>query len=362
MTGFCSACGAELDAGARFCSRCGAPVTVGEVPGDAAKEDASWVDLASGSGTAAAAAAPAAVPRPVPGDAVRADPPVMASHDAPRPIDHGNRRKLAWMIVLLVGIVGAVAIVGWAMQWSRGQAGSSVVADSGDDPAPSGVDAWQAAYRDTFVGAGEETLVTGGEARQRDFPTTEGTTVQRTLPAGTSVTGRWVRGRDPTTRWLKLASGGYVWEGNLAEPGGAGSPIALTISNRRPDFGPDVAAYLDQAEERQRAAFARLETMDPKERAELDETQIATTFVRVPGRRWRGLTVSAVALYYESHGVIFREDPATVRRALAAAGVRVQDDGVIPLPDEEAIGCSVEATARSPGARAYGATELICGV
>jgi hypothetical protein len=82
----------------------------------------------------------------------------------------------------------------------------------------------------------------------------------------------------------------------------------------------------------------------------------------VPARRWRGLTVTAVALYYESQGVTFREDVATVRRALEAAGIRVRDDGVIPLPDEEAIGCGVNSTAQSPKARAYGATELTCGV
>lgn len=363
MTGQCAACGAELGAEDRFCRRCGAAVPAAVATGE------SWVDLVDEPAQPSAAAPafashpaepPAFAPAPGPlPDAQAVDP--AATEPAAR--DDGNRRKLTWLLVLLVGIVGAVAIVGWAMQWSQGRGGSTVVAEEGDDPAPAHADPWQAAYRDVYVGEGEVTLVTSGEARQRDYPTTEGTVVQRTLPAGTSVAGRWVRGRDATTKWLKLAGGGYVWEGNLAQPGGAGSPIELTINNRRADLGPDLEAYLDQARAQARARYARIEALPEKERlAQLGNIEEASVYVRVPNRRWRGLTVTSVAQHYESHGLTFREDVGAVRRALAAAGVTVDADGIIPQSEEEAVTCAITSTDDWPAARAYGATSLTCGV
>ena len=36
------------------------------------------------------------------------------------------------------------------------------------------------------------------------------------LAAAEPLQGRFVQGVDPTTRWLRLDSGGYVWDGNLS--------------------------------------------------------------------------------------------------------------------------------------------------
>ena len=75
---------------------------------------------------------------------------------------------------------------------------------------------WKAGYRDNFV-SGAATVTTRSLARERNFPTSDGSKTLRELQAGTTLSGRWVLGRDQTSRWLKLTeTGGYVWEGNLA--------------------------------------------------------------------------------------------------------------------------------------------------
>ncbi len=72
--------------------------------------------------------------------------------------------------------------------------------------------------------------------------------------------------------------------------------------------------------------------------------------------------MTSVAQHYEGHGITFREDEDTVRRALSAAGVRVDSAGTIPLSEEEAISCGIGSTENWDEARTYGATSLTCGV
>lgn len=77
--------------------------------------------------------------------------------------------------------------------------------------------AWIRLYYDRFLG-GQVTVSVKALARARDFPTSDGSRILRELQAGETVSGTWVMGRDPATRWLKLANtNGYVWDGNLAE-------------------------------------------------------------------------------------------------------------------------------------------------
>ena len=91
-------------------------------------------------------------------------------------------------------------------------------------PAPDETAAWLASYRDNFLG-GEVRVTTIAQARVRSYPTSDGSTVVQTLPPDTAISGRWVSGRDPTTRWLRRAgTGDYVWEGNLKT--GASEPPA----------------------------------------------------------------------------------------------------------------------------------------
>lgn len=79
--------------------------------------------------------------------------------------------------------------------------------------------AWIRSYRDSYL-SGETNASAKSLARVRDLPTSDGSRVLRELSQGDSAKGRWVQGRDPTTRWLKLSdTNGYVWEGNLQEYG-----------------------------------------------------------------------------------------------------------------------------------------------
>ena len=103
---------------------------------------------------------------------------------------------------------------------------------SGQSPTPEENAAWMAGYRDAFRG-GEVTMTTKALARERNYPTSDGTRVLRQLQAGTTISGRWVLGRDTTSRWLRRSgTGGYVWEGNLAEGQLAASGEALVIARR----------------------------------------------------------------------------------------------------------------------------------
>ncbi len=58
-------------------------------------------------------------------------------------------------------------------------------------------------------------LQTTSVANVRNYPTSRNTNKLDRLSPGLKLSGRWVRGFDPTTKWLKLETGGYVWEGNL---------------------------------------------------------------------------------------------------------------------------------------------------
>lgn len=80
-------------------------------------------------------------------------------------------------------------------------------------------------YEDVFL---SEPIVLRviGEANVRNYPTANGTSVDHTLSPGQRVHGREVAAFDPTTRWFKLTSGGYLWAGNLA--GDDGVSVAAT--------------------------------------------------------------------------------------------------------------------------------------
>jgi hypothetical protein len=266
-------------------------------------------------------------------------------------------------VALDAGQHSAAAGLGWAY-YANNRAAPAAELGAVDDSAVTtpGTDtaAWRAAYSDTFLSE-PLTLVTTGEARQRDFPTADGSTVQSTLNAGEQLSGRWVRGRDPATRWLKLTSGGYVWEGNLAVPGGPGSPIAIPFNNANEGFGPEIGTFLDQASAAARARYERADRLPEGERERfLDSIETASTYVRVPNRRFRGLTVTGVGVHYEASSIYFAENVATVRAAWRVNGLVIDPDGNVPLPDSEAGSCSIGSTTHDD--RPYGATALTCGV
>lgn len=63
-------------------------------------------------------------------------------------------------------------------------------------------------------------------ARERNKPSTTGSTILRTLPAGTVIEGTWVTGTDGESRWLRTGRNGFVWDGNLSQERGPVEVVA----------------------------------------------------------------------------------------------------------------------------------------
>ncbi|MBN8500997.1 MAG: hypothetical protein J0M19_07600 [Sphingomonadales bacterium] len=110
-----------------------------------------------------------------------------------------------------------------------------------------------------------------------------------------------------------------------------------------------MAPYIDQAIAKRKRAARR------------DGGELASFYVRLPDRRWHGLTVTAVGLHYESTSVYFREPEAKVRQVLKGIGVQIDAKGVIPMQSEEAVETQL-LSATSGESRAYGSSAVTCGV
>ena len=267
-----------------------------------------------------------------------------------------------WIVVILAGLIAAVALAVWTWNWTR-TSGYAAVATTTDDPAPAVAAPVAAPYRDDFLSPDTVTMVTTRTITVQAIPSPDGTgggdaPPPRRIDAGAQVSGRWVRGIDPATRWFRLADGGYVAESMLAEPGGAQSPISIPFSNANFAFGSDIDGYVAAARTRALAA------MDDKQRANAaDGTEDEAYYGPVPHRRWYGLTITGVASYYESGAILFAEDEATVRRALGAAGIRIDSEGaVVSSHPDEPTSCSVGDLAQDGRSSRFGQSQLICGI
>jgi hypothetical protein len=271
-------------------------------------------------------------------------------------------------LLLIAALVAA--LVGGYFGWTMFGQGPhmAAVADEPDaaarnDGALGGRPAWQASYADTFLSAETVIMTVAVQAKQRDYPSTDGTAVARERREGEMISGRWVRGADGASRWLKLSDGGYIRDSNLAVAGGPGSPIAIPFSNRDTSFGPEIGRYLEQASAIIEQRYARADALPPKEQAAyLESMETAPAYIRVPNRRYHGLTITAVVQYYEGSGVIFRERGAVVIEALRGAGIVIDDGGDVPLSGDQAESCTVAALAADDRERDYGVTQLTCGV
>jgi len=74
-------------------------------------------------------------------------------------------------------------------------------------------------------------------------------------------------------------------------------------------------------------------------------------------RSFKGLSVTGVALHYESQSVYFSDSPAKVREVFRSLGVTVGKDGQIP---SENIYAGIDSVHKN--FRSYGQTGLTCGV
>lgn len=359
----CAKCGHSNDGAVSVCMECGAPLKAG---------DGDWVDLVETpvSANAAPPISDGEHRTPTPGgDFIELERGAAASaHDAATPADPAPPRKsMLWPLLLVAAIIAA--LVGGYFGWTMFGQGPhmAVVADEPDavDRSASALGdrpAWQASYADTFLSPETVIMTVAAQAKQRDYPSTDGTIVARERREGEMISGRWVRGADGASRWLKLSDGGYIRDSNLAVAGGPGSPIAIPFSNRDTSFGPEIGRYLEQASAIIEQRYARADALPPKEQAAyLESIETESAYVRVPNRRYHGLTITAVVQYYEGSGVIFREREAVVIEALRGAGIVINDGGSVSLSDH-AESCTVAALAADDRERHYGVTQLTCGV
>ena len=343
----CHKCQAILPDDARFCAACGTAVAHGAAQADNG-DDGDWTRLVD---APAAIKPPPAEPEPAPetSDAYAPKFVPLRAEDlmGTTPTQPRSTPLLPLAIVALVIAILAGGWFGWSL--IAGLNGDGVqVAVSGDDTRPADPrPIWQQNYVDNFLDGAAVQMVTSSNANVRDYPALEGTQVQRLLPVDTAVSGRWVTGAQGTMRWLKLDDGGYLREDVVAIAGGEGSPITIPFNRDSDNFGPEVNAMIN-----------RLSNGNAGTQMGTDE--VAEQFGPVPPRRWRGLTLRGVALFYEGSGIIFADDVATVRRALQSAGMAVAADGSIAMSDKVAVSCSVSTT-QGEAAR-YGRTMLSCGV
>jgi len=182
----CQACGAELDPRDKFCSKCGAITERGKGAGEFVGRYVA--QLADGFEKFFAAAFGYIT-------------------------NHENRKRVA-----VGGGVALVILISLTSNpISRGLGGPFSSTPDGPTYNDNGTPNF-AEYEDVFLAEQGSYEVTG-QANVRDFPTGEGTTVIGTLVAGETVEAREVMAFDQQSRWLKLASGGYVWGGNLVASG-----------------------------------------------------------------------------------------------------------------------------------------------
>lgn len=379
----CAICGHGNEADANFCAKCGQAlggetVSVASAQSELSGSGRDWLGLVEEPDSAVSS--PSFPPLSSGG---RSDPPggelvglereVRAFSEDPAPpvpmpdvVDDSEPRRSLWPLAIAGAMLAGLAGVYFGSSLFAGPQMAEVsVGDDGTKTgqSPDARPAWQASYADTFLSPGTVIMTVSADARMREFPSTDDTTVVRELREGEMVSGRWVRGVDPTSRWLKLSDGGYIWDGNLAVAGGPGSPIAIPFSSRDTSFGPEIGRYLAEAAAIRDRRAARADALPPKEReAWWDAHETDATYVRVPNRRFHGLTITAVGQYYESSGIIFREPQRRVIEILRAAGIVITDDGEVSLIGDVVESCSIIALGADDQAREYGASALDCGV
>lgn len=182
----CRSCGAELDYREAFCSKCGEVTDRGKGASGLAGRYAA--ETFNGLGQLIASV-----------------------------IDYltnpANRTKVS--IAAGVAVFSLVSLTSNPISRSAGELFSSTpdAPTFNDDGTPN-----FAEYADIFIGEEVEYFVTGS-ANIRDFPTSQGTEIIGALSEGETTLAREVMSFDSDSRWLRLASGGYVWGENLIKIG-----------------------------------------------------------------------------------------------------------------------------------------------
>lgn len=361
MAGFCTNCGTQRPDGARFCAQCGSAFAEA-VPADAvAMPEAQVSDPLYPGVEEEVASGPEAVT-----EAVEVEPVVVPPHSPPEqpvhpvaftppPSPPSNRTPL-----LIGGIAVAALVVGGLAWWAFSDIPVNGIQPKSEATTDKGViaaaptEAPEVAYVDNYLSPADEAMVTRGPVAVLAVPGDSATPPLRSLPEGAPLTGRWVRGTDGSSRWFRVASGGYLPAAAVVAPS-AVEPERWRPFDMDAAFTSGLRSYFSAASsEHQRA-------MDIARKKGADEVA-ANGFAAVPGRSMHGLTVTGVGSHWEASTVLFRENVATVRAALQAEGWRVAPDGTVDVGDEPGVTCSIGSTSQWPEFARFGSTVLSCGV
>ena len=203
MARFCSECGTAIEQGAKFCGQCGS--AIGNVAGSPHPDTGAVTASSVGSGVAAPA-----IPE-MPGTEAHYD-------DAASDMAGSNTTR---NILIGAGAIVALGLATFAAyhfstlpQESDPALGAPTEAAKVEDPNAPRPQEWFDTYSDKYLSA-ELTRLATDSAAKRNFPTSRGSEILEQVASGMPVSGRWVEGADPATRWLKTTDGGYIWEGNL---------------------------------------------------------------------------------------------------------------------------------------------------
>lgn len=213
---FCDECGASLVSNAKFCASCGKSIS-GNRPATPANpvivdqhRRKHPDDPLTGSRPSASMTDSAGILQFVPSAAERRSKQLL--------IGIGALLLLILLLVLLFSYLsgeGAFRAGGADQETAAGtvNSGAEGGAMSVDEPDP------LENYSDDYLSNTEQALYATGAANMRNFPTTARTRVLDTFSANDRIVGRWVRGLDETTRWLRIdgvGGTGYIWDGNLS--------------------------------------------------------------------------------------------------------------------------------------------------
>lgn len=156
------------------------------------------------------------LPKPQPGFTGRADRTVQVSLDKAGDVARDATRRAAFIVTVVFALVVAIAALGF-----------NLVGRSDDTESL--------------------TLSVTGEANVRNAPTAEGSLVVDTVPVGTELIGRWVKGStNPTERWFEFernGSKGYVWERNLSSGALKAEPVVTEVAAKP---APEAMAFVGQ--------------------------------------------------------------------------------------------------------------------
>lgn len=178
----CSGCGATIDHRDAFCSTCGAFTQVGQPIG----QKLGLAVAQAGSELGKLSKRAIAYVR-----------------------DEANRKQV------IVGGAAAGVLLIVATENPLSSSISGLFSNSDDLPyiTAEGLPDFEA-YQDQFLSEEKEFIVSGA-ANVRDFPTSQGTSITHSFEGGETVLAREIRAFDPSSKWFKLSSGGYIWGGNL---------------------------------------------------------------------------------------------------------------------------------------------------